>query len=259
MVTHMSLRLGLAILTVLGHAGVTYAEGVEEEKPADGFVAADTSTFTPGIARAENTGQGFALASTTFNSASNSTTVDVVGDFRLYKDVHLVLRADNITHTGRPGVGMGYQFLHEDTNGVASTAYLVYKTEGFAEIEGEIEALVSLEKQFGAVRAIANVAYGQDADAKERDGEVAIGAHTTVIPNRVIAGLVGRYRDALGSGGDHGVLRDMFGGAAGTVAVGSLGLTAMFGFAGFQTAATPTHAATFATGVAGTLAVGGGF
>ena len=140
-------------------------------------------------------------------------------------------------------------------------AQLVVLHDADPDRDREIEALVSLEKQFGSVRGLVNVAYGQDAEAKERDGEVAVSVHTTVIPNRLIAGVVGRYRDALGSNGDKstGVLRDMFGGAAGTVAVGPLGLTAMFGFAGYQVAATSATPKTFSTGVAGTLAVGGGF
>ena len=106
------------------------------------------------------------------------------------------------------------QFLDERKHGVSSSAYFSYKAEGFTEAEGELEGLISFGKQFGAVHSTLNIAYGQDPEGVERDGELALGLH--IEPTRgLFTGVVGRYRDALGSNGDKGtgILRDALGGA----------------------------------------------
>jgi hypothetical protein len=71
----------------------------------------------------------------------------------------------------------------------------------------------------------------------------------------VLVGVTGTYRDALGSGGDLGVLRDAFGGFTGTVVAGPVAITAMAGIAGLQTMGTSGMTA----GPSVTLAVGTGF
>ncbi len=225
-----------------------------EPSRATTFEVAQDSAFVPTIARADNHGNGVVLAAMTYDRATRASELDVVGDLALAGALHLVLRADNITSHGRPGIGASYQFLSEARHGVSSTAYLMYKTEGFTEPAGEIEGLVAFGKTLGPLRGVVDIAYGQDADARERDGELAVHVHTP-IGERVLVGVTGRYRDALGSGGDRGVLRDAFGGLAATVVVGPVGVTTMAGLAGVQT----TGMTSMATGPSVTLGVGTGF
>jgi hypothetical protein len=251
MVCGMSARITLAIAIALPR--LAHAEHVDVEQPNTVELAAQ-SAFTPTIASADTTGRGIAVASTTYNAATKATTLDVAAALRLSGPLQLVLRVDNVTDQGRPGIGAAYQWLSERKHGVSSTAYLVYKAEGFSEPEGEIEALVSFGRNLGPVRGVVNVAYGQDADAKERDGELALHV-STALSSRVIAGVVGRYRDALGSGGDHGVIRDAFGGLSMTVVAGPIGITGMAGIAGVET----TASGALTTGPAATIAVGTGF
>ena len=146
-------------------------------------------------------------------------------------------------------------FFNEKRHGVAATGHLVYKAEGLTEPEGEFEALASFRRTLGPVHGLLNVAYGQDADAKERDGAVALHI-STALPGHVIAGLLGRYRDALGSGGDArtGIIRDVFAGLSATVVVGPIGLTGMAGISGVQ-----TQTASMKSGPPATLAIGTGF
>lgn len=249
----MSARLALVLIVV--SAAPAWADHVDAEPSSPTtFELAQDSAFAPTIARADTRGAGLATAAMNYDRATRATTLDIAGDLELVGALHLVLRVDNVASHGRPGVGASYQFLSEAKHGVSSTAYLAYKTEGFTEPEGEIEGLVAFGKTFGPFRGVVNAAYGQDADAKERDGELAVHLHTP-IGTRVLVGATGRYRDALGSGGDHGVLRDAFGGFTATVAVGPVGITTMAGVAGVQT----TGMTSMTTGPSVTLAVGSGF
>ena len=234
----MSVRFALVLL-VVGTAPAW--AGDDDAKPTfpqpTTFDLAKDSAFVPSLQPANNDSDVRALAVSNYDRTTRATTLDLVGELKLYKQLHLVLRVDNLASHGRPGVGAAYQWLTEAKDGVSSTAYLMYKTEGFTEVEGEIEGLVAFAKTFGAVSGVLNLAYGQDADAKERDGEIAFHLHTP-IGTRVLVGATATYRDALGSGGDRGVLRDAFGGFTGTVVVGPIAVTAMAGLAGLQTMGT---------------------
>lgn len=254
MVSGMSARFTLATMIALACPHVAHAEFSDVTTQPSTFELAEQSAFTPTIASADGHGRGVALGSTTYSAADKTTTLDTIALLRVSGPLQLVLRVDDITGTARPGVGAAYQWLTERKHGVSSTAYLVYKTEGFTEVEGEIEALVSFGRKLGPVRGVLNVAYGQDADGKERDGELALHVDRA-LTNRMLAGVVGRYRDALGSGGDKGVLRDAFGGVAVTVVAGPIGITAMAGVAGVET----TTSGSMATGPAATLGIGTGF
>jgi hypothetical protein len=251
----MSLRLALVFLVVATAPALAEDDlsSTAAPKPTT-FDMAQDAAFAPSMQPANNTSDVRAFAVSNYNRTTRDTTLDLVGELGVYKNLHLVLRVDNVATHGRPGVGGAYQFLTEAKNGVSSTAYLVYKTEGFTEVEGEIEGLVAFGKTFGAVSTVLNIGYGQDADAKERDGEVAFHAHVPVA-TRVLVGVTGTYRDALGSGGDLGVLRDAFGGFTGTVVAGPVAVTAMAGIAGLQTMGTSGMTA----GPSVTLAVGTGF
>jgi hypothetical protein len=131
---------------------------------------------------------------------------------------------------------------------------LLYKAEGFSEPEGELEALASFGHTFGAVRAVANVAYGQDPEGNERDGELALGAQLHPLAS-LFAGAVARYRDALGSRGELGVVRDVFAGASATYVVDRFGISALAGLSEIETSAT----ASFEAGASASLTVGAAF
>jgi len=255
MVVTMSFRLALVLMVVSAAPAWADNDDTVTTTPAPTtFEQAQDSSFAPSMQPANNNSDVRALATSNYNRTTRETTLDLIGELKVYDHLHLVLRVDNIATHGRPGVGAAYQFLSEAKHGVSSTAYLVYKTEGFTEVEGEIEGLVAFAKRFGPVNGVLNIGYGQDADGKERDGEVAAHAHTPIGTN-VLVGVTATYRDALGSGGDLGVLRDAFGGLTGTVVAGPVAVTAMAGLAGLQT----TGMTGMTSGPAVYLAVGTGF
>jgi hypothetical protein len=262
-------QLRLAVLSlVLALAPVALAHADVADDTARAEVAArapaNEDSFTPGLTHASGPALAGVVATATLDGSKHSNTVDINGEVQVWGPVRLVLRVDNVFATSdgkaRPGIGAAVQMLDERRHGVAGSAYLSYKAEGFTEGEGEIEGLLSFGKQLGAVHGTLNLAYGQDPEAVERDGELAVGLHIEPLPG-LFTGVIGRVRDALGSNGDKGtgVLRDMLGAASATYVIGRFGLTASAGFAATKLAATPTTAETTQTGAQAAFSVGAVF
>jgi hypothetical protein len=217
---------------------------------------ADGDAFTPGIARSVGSGRALTVGAVTYNGAAKQTTLDMTGEVHIWGPVRLVLQVSNVFETARPGIGAAVQFLDERRHGVSSSAYLSYKAEGFSEPEGEIEALVSFGKRLGPVHGTVNLAYGQDPEGNERDGEAALGIHVEPIRG-LFTGVIGRYRDALGSNGDKatGIVRDVLAGVSATYLIGKVGVTLTGGLGGFKL----NTASSMDFGPTGTASVGAVF
>jgi hypothetical protein len=188
-------------------------------------------------------GAGFVLARSDWNS-SEGLSLTANAEVPVWRKLRAVLRVEDLGNNGRPGAGLAY------TLAPYASAYLVFKTEGFSEPEGELEAAIALAN--GPLAG--SVTYGQDVDGKNRDVEGAIAARVEVV-HSVYGGLLARYRDALGTTGE-ALARDGFGGATATLVVDRLAFTAMAGVAGVQKNGMGEH---FATGPAATLAIGAAF
>lgn len=249
----------LPLALVAGSASVVGAETVVDtplETLSVARTAAAEDAFTPGLVHSRGAGRALAVGTTTYNGVAKKTTLDLSGEVDVWGPVRLVLRVDNLFDRGRPGVGAAVQFLDEARHGVSSSAYLVYKAEGFTEAEGEIEGLVSFGKQLGPLHGTLNLAYGQDPEAVERDGEIAVGLHLEPMAG-LYTGVIGRFRDALGSNGDKatGVLRDTQAAATATYVIGNIGVTATAGLSAIKT----VSAGATQTGPSATLSVGTAF
>ena len=240
------MRLLALLLASTTWPSIAHAEGSD--------LAADAA-FTPGVLRAhDGDNTGFVVAATEFNGASDRVRLDVLGEVRVYGRVRAIAKvADAFRDVARPGGGIAVQWLDERRHGVAATAYVFFKTEGFSEPEGELEVTLAFGRRLGPIRAVADVAYGQDPEGKDRDAELAFAAHVEPRHN-LFAGVVARYRDALGSRGEAGVLRDGFGGATATLATGRVAVTAQAGVGLVGTAMAGTT-----VGPAATIAVGASF
>lgn len=254
----LSFLLGASLAAPIAHS-VAHAETVIPQHSVDAGTAADQlaadAAWSPLLLHAGGVGRGFAVGSTSYRTTTEQATVDVAGEVHLWDRLGLVLRVDDaISEDARPGIGAALRLLDERHHGVDVTGYLLYKAEGFTEPEGELEAAASVAHSFGAVRAIANVAYGQDPEGNERDGELGAGLLAQPLSG-LTTGAVARYRDALGSRGEAGVVRDLFAGASVSYVVGRIGVTGLAGLDAIETLA----ASTFDTGFRGTVAVGSAF
>lgn len=240
----------------LVHADVADDGAAEETVTAR--AAANDDSFTPVLTHATGPALAGVAATATLDGAAHTNTVALNGEVHVWGPARLVLRVDNVFAASggkaRPGIGAAVQLLDERKHGVASSAYLSYKAEGFTQAEGEIESLVSFGKQLGAVHGTLNLAYGQDPDNVERDGEVALGLHVEPI-HGLFTGVVGRFRDALGSNGDKGtgIVRDALGAATATYVIGRIGVTASAGIAGVKLLNSPMQAGPAAAFSVGTV------
>lgn len=211
----------IALVMCLG--GAARAENARE--------LATSATFTPGILRANDAGTGFLAVSSDFDGARSAVRVSALGEVKVWWRLRAIVRVlDVFSDSPRPGVGAGIRWLDGE---ITSTAYLMFKTEGFTEPEGELEALVSFERAFGAVHATANLAYGQDPEGNERDGEVALVAHVEPRTGVFIGGTA-RYRDALGSTKE-AVIRDGFVGPTTTLTLSAFAVSLNAGLAMAET------------------------
>ncbi len=237
------------MMKLIGTAAVLVSLG-GVASAGDARELATSATFTPGILRATDAGKGFATVYSDFDGAADAIRVSARGEVNVYWRIRAsVLLLDAFSDKPRPGIGAGLRWLDGDTT---STAYLFFKTEGFTEPEGELEALLAFEHAFGAVHASANIAYGQDPEGNECDGELALVAHVEPRTGWFVGGTA-RYRDALGSTKE-AVIRDGFAGPTTTLTVGAFALSLNAGIAMAQTRMT---ARSF--GPAGTLSVGAAF
>jgi hypothetical protein len=98
----------------------------------------------------------------------------------------------------RPSLGVRVQALRESRHGVDGALGLAYRPEGLTEMEGELEAVLSLGAHLGPTYLAGNLAYGQDPEGHERDGELRLAA-LHPIGARVLVGGDARVRFDLGS------------------------------------------------------------
>jgi hypothetical protein len=133
----------------------------------------------------------------------------------------------------RPSIGARLQLLGQGRHGIDGAVGVFYRSEGFTEPEGEIETVISIGRRMGRTTMVGNLAYGQDPEGRERDGEVRA-AVLRQLGTRVHAGLDGRWRLDLGS--DVAKLKasaeptfDMMAGFVTSVAIGPVALTALAG------------------------------
>lgn len=142
---------------------------------------------------------GFFLAFSGYDSARESARSEALVDVSVLR--WLAIRA-GVLYTQspnqvRPTVGLRAQVLAQERAGIDLGFGGFYKPEGFTEMEGEFELVAALGRRFGRVATFANLVYGQDAEAKERDGELRLAALYQVSES-VQAGLDARMRFDMG-------------------------------------------------------------
>jgi hypothetical protein len=154
----------------------------------------------------------------------------------------------------RPSVGLKVQAFDQQRHGIDGAIAVFYKAEGFSQAEGEVEAVLALARRFNHFAAFANVAYGQDPEAAERDGELRLGGVAS-LTSRLITGLDARFRFDLGSdaGKRRAKLEASYDVVAGPTAAYAFGPVALVGQAGVSMVKLDTSTALRA----GLIAVGG--
>ena len=193
-----------------------------------------------------------------YDSARRSAQLEALADVTIIGPLALRVGAlySQRPDSFRPSLGARVQAMSQENFGVDLGVGVFYRPEGFTQAEGEIELAVSVARRFGRFYTFANVLYGQDPEAAERDGELRLGAlYTVTDPLQV--GLDSRLRVDLGSEdgkrrAEGGAEYDLLFGPTASYALGPVAVIAHGGLSLFGTS--PARAGAVALfGVAGAI------
>jgi len=144
--------------------------------------------------------RAYAVGFSGYDSARKTGMFEAATEVRLWGPI--AVRGGAVYTNGdrvmRPSFGGRIQALHEGRQGVDGAFGVFYRPEGLTEPEGEIESVISIGKHLGQTYVLGNVLYGQDPEARERDGEVRLAA-LRPLASRFLVGFDGRLRFDLGS------------------------------------------------------------
>jgi len=238
----MKPSLTISIVTMLFASGAAVAAppdtaDVEREGRSDTISAvAMRGAFLPLTLGASVRGQrAVALGLGGYDSARGQGTFEAAAEVGVWGP--FAIRGGAVyahaTGTVRPSVGARVQGLAEARQGVDAALGVFYRPEGLTEAEGEVETIVSLGRHVGQTYLLGNLAYGQDPEGNERDGELRL-AGLRQVRERAVFGLDGRLRFDLGSSAaklalKHEATLDLAAGPTASVFVGPIALLAQAG------------------------------
>jgi hypothetical protein len=201
--------LPIAVCIAIGVAGARAARAADE---ADGVArSADAATrvqaagqagsFLPlGLAPSREGQPGYVVGSGGYDGAQKTALLAAIADVQLWGP--LAIRGGAVYSAREeklaPTVGAHLRLLTEDQHGVDGSAGVFYKPEGLTEPEGEIESVIAVGLHVRDTYLLANLAYGQDPEGNERDGEVRL-ALVQPLSARALLGFDSRVRFDLGS------------------------------------------------------------
>jgi hypothetical protein len=144
--------------------------------------------------------RAFTTALGGYDGARNSAMLEGRGEVTVYGPIALrvgVLYTQSPEQL-RPTVGARVQALSQADEGIDMSIGAFYKPEGFTEGEGELEGVFAFGRRFGRAGIVGDLVYGQDPEARERDGEVRLAALYTATA-RLQFGFDSRVRFDLGT------------------------------------------------------------
>lgn len=193
-----------------------------------------------------------------YDGARDSARLQSFAEARIYGPLALrvTVQSRDVGELVSPGAMARLQLLNRAKHGVDGAVALAYKAEGFNEPEGELELVLVVGGSLGNWRLLGNLAYGQDPEAYERDGEVRAAVLRT-FATRYTLGLDARGRFDLGSERSKLLEKDeprfdLDVGPALMVAVGPLQLGLHSGLVAFNRVSGPTQTGVFAMAGLGT-------
>jgi hypothetical protein len=202
------------VLAQLLLCGVVQAQAADDssEHPASGERAADSARAGMFLALIEaprvDTQRAFTTALGGYDAARDSALLEGRGEVTVWGPIALrigVLYTQSPERLRPTGGGRVQALSQARGQGIDMSIGAFYKPEGFTEGEGEVEGVLAFGRRFGRIGLFADLAYGQDPEGAERDGEVRLGALYEAMA-RMQLGLDSRLRFDLGS--DEGKRRE---------------------------------------------------
>jgi hypothetical protein len=251
----------LSIFTVFAFAFLLSGTAIAQQRDTDqdpaawATQAARTGVAAPLVLSASLGAQrAIVIGSGGYDGARKGAIFDSAAEVRVWGPIALragVIYGNDVQRM-RPSAGARVQLLRQAAHGVDGSFGGFFKTEGFNEMEGEVEAVFSLGRRFEHFYLLGNVAYGQDPEGRERDGEVRASA---LVPyGRAVWGLQSQTRFAIGpQNGLHSAVEPRFDAGAG--ALGMVSLSSFVLFAQLGPSAFRLQGADIRWGVAGVAGV----
>lgn len=221
-------------------------------------LSAEAGQFLPlTLAPRVDSQRGYMRALGGYDSARRSAQFDARADVTIWGPIAATVGAVYTRKSDfRPTVGARVQALNQDDHFIDMSIGGYYKPEGFTELEGEVEFVLSFGRRFGQLSTFANVVYGQDPEGAERDGELRLAAlYEITTPLQV--GLDTRLRFDLGSEPDKiakegGAKYDLVLGPTASYSFGALAAIAHAGLSIYGTS-TARAGAVALLGIAGSI------
>jgi len=172
-------RRGLA--AALGLALATSPGGAAADEPGASDTSASTSveagTFLP-LAFAPRVGVAAASASIVsgYDAARDGLVLRGEAEARLHRRLAVRGGVEVVTWPDRqrPFVGVRVQLLDQADHGLDGSVGLAYQQDGFREAEGRLELAASLSRRTGGLGLYASLAYAQDPENDDRQGDVQV-------------------------------------------------------------------------------------
>jgi hypothetical protein len=219
-------------IVLFGMASVAHAQQIDvvEATGPSSLSAASSGQMSPVVLSAAlDSGHGLVLGNGGYDSARSGGLFDSAVEVRIWGPIALRAGAtySDDTQRMRPSVGARVQVLRQEAHGVDGSLNSFFKTEGFDETEGEIESTAAIGHRFGRSYLLGNVAYGQDPEGNERDGELR--ASFLSQKGRFVFGGEGRVRSAIGAQhGTHSAVEPRFDALIGPTAFVTFGTFVAF-------------------------------
>jgi len=223
------------------------ATAVKEHVPAPTNAASGQGAFLPlTLPAAVPTGNGVVVGLGGYDGARKAGLGELAAEVRVWGPV--ALRGGGVYSAAqdrlRPSVGARVQVLAQERVGIDGAIGIFYRPEGLTEPEGEIETVIAMGRRVGTTMLLGNLAYGQDPEGNERDGEIRLAALTPIF-TAMRVGVDGRWRFDLGS--NEAKLQaakeptfDLAVGPIANVLVGPLALTAQSGVSAVRFVGSPS-------------------
>jgi hypothetical protein len=203
-----------------------------------------------------DTQRAFATAVGGYDGGRSTALFEATAEVNLWGPI--AVRVGSVLTTAderlRPSFGARVQVFQQGLHGLDGSAGLFYRPEGLTEPEGEIELILAAGRRLGPAYLLGNIAYGQDPEARERDGEVRLAALFAATSSLQL-GLDSRLRFDLGSDAELRASKgepklDLLAGPCASLVVARFALLAHGGASVFRTTASTKYGAFVLGGLA---------
>lgn len=186
---------GAAVCLMAAFTGA--AAAAEPEASAAASASAGTmlpQTLSPRV----DAERGAVAVASGYDGARGTATLLSAADVQLARTIGARAGFTALSNAGgaqpfQPHVGLRWQLLRQERHGIDGAVALFYRMERFTEDEGMVQLVAAGAHRAGRLGLFANLAYGQDPEGDDRDGEVRLAAAYD-LGARLQLGVDGRAR-----------------------------------------------------------------